>query len=146
MNTRKRTDYIVVHCSATRPSQDIGLLEIDKWHRQRGFRKVGYHYIIRRDGTVELGRSLDEIGAHARGFNSRSVSICMVGGVAEDNVKQAENNFTPAQFSALSNLTDTLKELYNEAEVIGHRDLPNVAKDCPSFNVKEWLLDTTSKT
>ena len=70
MSERKDTDYIVIHCSATKPSMDhVDAKEIDRWHRQRGWRKIGYHWVIRRDGIVEEGRELGEVGAHARGFN-----------------------------------------------------------------------------
>ena len=61
---RRKTDFIVVHCAATSPSMDIGLKEIDRWHRARGFLKVGYHFIIRRDGALEEGRQLHEPGVH----------------------------------------------------------------------------------
>ena len=81
MAKRQDTDYIIIHCSATPPSMDVGAKEIDKWHRQRGWRKIGYHYVITRDGDIQEGRELDEIGAHCRGLNSTSVGVCLVGGV-----------------------------------------------------------------
>ncbi len=127
----------MVHCSATRSSQDIGAAEIRKWHRNRGWFDIGYHFVIRRDGTVEAGRSIDRPGAHARGFNHISLGVCLVGGVAGDG-KTAENNFTEAQFSSLKSLLRGLKASYPDAEVLGHRDLPHVYKACPSFDVREW--------
>ena len=75
--------------------------EIDRWHRERGWLKIGYHFVIKRDGTIEEGRHVDEVGAHAKGHNSTSVSVCMIGGVAEDNVQEAENNFWIEFYSAL---------------------------------------------
>ena len=60
---RKTTDYIIIHCSATRPSQDIGFEEINRWHRAKGWLSCGYHRIIRQNGTVEQGRQDDEVGA-----------------------------------------------------------------------------------
>lgn len=132
-------EYIVVHCSATKPTMDIGVEEIDRWHRQRGFLKVGYHYVIRRDGTVEQGREELEYGAHVKGFNNVSVSICLVGGV--DASLDAENNFTKKQFDSLQRLLNDMGIKYPDAEVLGHRDLPNVKKDCPSFDVKKWLAN-----
>lgn len=132
----QQVNYLVVHCAATKPSMDIGVKEIDKWHRERGFFKVGYHVVIRRDGRIEYGRAQDEIGAHARGFNSKSLAVCLVGGV-NDNLK-AENNFTPEQFIALRYQLALWKLKYPEAEILGHRDLPKVSKECPSFDVKEW--------
>lgn len=70
--------YIVVHCSATKPVQDIGRKEIDIMHKERGFDEVGYHFIIRQNGVIESGRSLDKVGAHASGHNSHSWGESMV--------------------------------------------------------------------
>jgi N-acetylmuramoyl-L-alanine amidase len=142
MAVRKVTDYIVIHCSATRPSMDIGAKEIDKWHRAppRNWSKIGYHYIIRRDGTLETGRRENEVGAHAEGFNSNSVSVCWVGGVEEDSLG-AEDNRTPEQKARLVKVVDWLKGRYPNAKIVGHRDLPNVKKACPSFDVSDWLKE-----
>jgi len=118
---------------------NIGAAEIDRWHRQKGWRKIGYHFVIKRDGTIEPGRGLTEIGAHAAGYNSVSIGICLVGGVSEQDVKKAENNFTTPQMKALRYLLSNLLDIsFPKAEVLGHRDLPGVAKDCPSFDVKKW--------
>ena len=76
---RRETRDIVVHCSATPPKMDIGVREIRTWHIKRGFVDVGYHYVIRRDGSVETGRPHDTQGAHVRSFNKFSVGICLVG-------------------------------------------------------------------
>ncbi|WP_085589327.1 N-acetylmuramoyl-L-alanine amidase [Pseudomonas sp. B14(2017)] len=133
---RVRTDLIVVHCAATKPGMDIGLREIRMWHRQRGFLDVGYHLIIRRDGTVEHGRDIGVIGAHVKGHNSTSVGICMVGGV--DDAMEPQNNFTDAQFATLREQLRDLERTYPEARVVGHNELDD-GKACPSFNVQEWL-------
>lgn len=133
---RKTTDWLVVHCAATRPTQDIGAKEIFSWHRAKGYIAIGYHYVIRRDGTLETGRPDDVIGAHAVGANANSVGICMVGGV--DDKLQPENNFTPAQFITLKSLLSTLKTKYPTAQIIGHRDVPGTKKACPSFDAKGW--------
>ena len=138
MEPRKSTDYIVIHCAATKASMDIGLTEIRKWHVQdNGWRDVGYHYIIRRNGEVELGRSNRDTGAHAAGYNHKSVSVCMVGGMAEDN--SAENNFTAQQWTALLDLVKQLKSNYPNADVIGHNEISE--KECPSFDVQKWKED-----
>ena len=138
MEPRKSTDYIVIHCAATKASMDIGLTEIRKWHVQdNGWRDVGYHYIIRRNGEVELGRSIRDTGAHAAGYNHKSVSVCMVGGMAEDN--SAENNFTAQQWTALLDLVKQLKSNYPDADVIGHIEISE--KECPSFDVQKWKED-----
>lgn len=135
---RASTNWIAIHCSATRPSQNIDANEIGRWHRQRGFAGIGYHYVIKRDGTVERGRPEDTVGAHVSGFNGTSIGICLVGGVSEKDVTKAENNFTPAQFAALKTLIADLRTRYPKARVQGHRDFPGVAKACPSFNARAW--------
>ena len=135
MEPRSSTEYLVVHCSATKPSMDIGLREIKRWHvDDNGWRDVGYHYIIRRNGEVELGRSNRDTGAHAAGYNHKSISLCMVGGMAEDN--SAENNFTAQQWTALLDLVKQIKVDYPEANVIGHNEISE--KECPSFDVQKW--------
>ena len=135
MEPRSSTEYLVVHCSATKPSMDIGLREIKRWHvDDNGWRDVGYHYIIRRNGEVELGRSNRDTGAHAAGYIHKSISLCMVGGMAEDN--SAENNFTAQQWTALLDLVKQIKVDYPEANVIGHNEISE--KECPSFDVQKW--------
>ena len=142
MAKRKETKYIAVHCAATPAGIDIGVKEIDRWHRQKGFLKVGYHFVIRRTGQIELGRDEDEIGAHVQGYNAVSIGVCLVGGVDADDVSKAENNFTKEQFSTLRTLLERLQIQYPDAEVLGHRDFPDVAKACPSFDVRAWLKST----
>lgn len=134
MQKRSETEKIIIHCSATKPSQDIGSNDIDRWHRERGWLKIGYHLVIPRDGTLELGRDLDEVGAHAYGHNAKSVGVCMVGGIDEDG--QPDDNFTIEQWNTLDIVIDYLELLYPDAEVIGHNDVSD--KACPSFDVGEW--------
>lgn len=133
-----RVDWLVIHCAATPADLDVGVVEIRRWHMQKGYSDVGYHYVIRRDGTVEKGRTDTTPGAHAKGYNVYSLGICLVGGLKKGTTK-AENNFTDAQFAALWDLLRGLMGRYPEAEVLGHRDLPGVNKACPSFEVRAWL-------
>lgn len=133
---RTHTDLIVVHCAATKPSMDIGLREIRQWHVQQGWLDVGYHFIIRRDGTVELGRPVGVVGSHVKGKNSVSVGVCLVGGINDKG--QPDNNFEPVQFAALKSKLAELQALYPSAKICGHRDLDS-GKACPSFDVKAWL-------
>ena len=128
--------YIVVHCSATPANRDIGVEAIRKMHKLRGFLDVGYHYVIRRNGATEKGRPDDRPGAHARGFNQHSLSICLVGGVTQD--LDAEDNFNERQYETLEKLLRELKATYPDALILGHRDLPRVNKACPCFDVEEW--------
>ena len=136
---REKTDFIAIHCSATGPKQDFGAADIDKWHRAKGWKCIGYHYVIRRNGTVEEGREELTIGAHVENWNSVSIGVCLVGGVDANDPKKAVNNFTPEQFASLKQLLVDLKIRYPSAIIQGHRDFPKVAKACPCFSVAEWL-------
>ncbi len=131
--------HIVVHCSATRRSMDIGAKEIRKWHKDKGWNDIGYHYVIRRDGSVEKGRKENVIGAHVKGYNKHSIGICMVGGV--DGYNDPQDNFTSDQYETLRLLIDGQKEKHPKAKVLGHRDFPNVNKACPCFDVIPWYAD-----
>ena len=133
---RTATDLIVVHCAATKSSMDIGVREIRQWHVQQGWLDVGYHFVIRRDGSVEEGRPVNVVGSHVRGKNSVSVGICLVGGINDKG--QPDNNFTPVQFAALKAKLAEVQALYPKAKICGHRDLDS-GKACPSFDVKAWL-------
>ena len=136
MSIRRTTDYIAIHCSATKPTQDIGASEIRKWHTEdRGFSDIGYHQVIRRSGAIELGRSLHVSGAHVKGYNSVSVGICLVGGI--DKNGNPTDNFTEKQMESLDATIDYLKKIYPNAIVQGHRDFPGVTKACPCFDAKE---------
>lgn len=130
--------FIVVHCSATGPRVDVGLKEVDQWHRLRGFTRVGYHYIIRRDGSLEPGRSLRERGAHVEGHNHESVGVCLIGGTDGTKLNRPQANFTPHQLLTLRTLLGSLVAVFPGAGVVGHRDMPGVAKACPSFDVPRW--------
>lgn len=140
LSPRKTTDFIAVHCSASLPDPATDAKVIDRWHRQRGFLMIGYHFVIKTDGTVEPGRDEDSIGAHVEGYNARSIGVCMVGGVdANGPAGKPVNNFTPAQFTSLTRLLMELRRKYPKVVIQGHRDFPNVAKACPSFDVKPWV-------
>lgn len=148
-----KPEMIVVHCSATREGANFKADDIDKWHRNRGFRKIGYHYVIDLDGTIERGRDENEEGAHATGYNDRSIGICYVGGVEKDG-RTAKDTRTPEQKKAMKMLIEDLCARYERAGtpikyVVGHRDLSvdlngdgeiesnEYMKECPSFNVMD---------
>nr|WP_250808748.1 N-acetylmuramoyl-L-alanine amidase [Neorhizobium tomejilense] len=137
---RKSTAYLVVHCSATQPKSDIGAKEIRQWHREKGWIDIGYHFVIRRDGRIEVGRPENTVGAHVENYNSASIGICMVGGI--NAAGKSEDNFTPAQYAALATKLRELKAKYPGVTVQGHRDFPNVKKDCPCFDVRKWINQT----
>ena len=134
----RTVEYIVVHCSATKEDQDFGASDIDRWHRQRGWTQIGYHYVIKRSGYLESGRPENMPGAHARGFNHKSIGICLIGGVGEDG-KTPEASFTEEQLHTLTHLVKGLEFVYYQADVVGHRDLPRVRKGCPSFDVAHFF-------
>ena len=135
----RKIDYIVIHCSATREDCDLtpGALELE--HRRRGFRGIGYHYYIRRDGTTVLTRPLELVGAHVKGYNKHSIGICYEGGL--DGDRRPADTRTPAQKAALSQLLQELGRQFPAALTVGHRDL-NPQKACPSFDAaKEYKKD-----
>ena len=132
----KSVDQLIVHCSATRPDQDIGVEEITRWHRMRGWLTIGYHYVIRRDGVLEEGRPTTQPGAHAKGYNHTSLGICLVGGLDAKGIPNG--TYTEEQFETLSALLKQLKQTFPKAKILGHRDLPDVVKACPCFDVMDW--------
>lgn len=141
MSERKRTDLIVIHCSATPPENNVTAKDIDRWHRAEGWTKIGYHFVIKRDGVVETGRDLLEIGAHCfppAGINSRSVGVCLVGGISDAKTKTPENNFTEVQWESLKKLVEDLRKRWPATNIVGHRDLSH-DRACPSFEVSDWV-------
>ena len=131
---RKETNAIFVHCSATKPSQDVGVREIAQWHKEKGWLAIGYHFVIRRDGTVEAGREQSAVGSHVANYNHDSVGVCLVGGI-DDKGKFAAN-FTPAQMQSLRSLLVELKFQYPGSILRAHHDV--APKACPSFDLKRW--------
>ena len=135
MNTRKIKE-IIVHCSATPEGKDYSVDTIRKWHLQRGFSDIGYHYIIYRDGSIHTGRDESVIGAHCKGHNSNSIGVCYIGGVAADG-KTPKDTRTIEQKQSLVKLLKELKTKYPQASIHGHRDFSS--KACPSFDAtKEY--------
>lgn len=161
LSVLKSIKYIVIHCSATKATQKVDATVIHAMHLARKFACIGYHYVINRDGTVQKGRPNSFAGAHVNGHNSHSLGICMVGGL--DANGKPENNYTDAQFLSLRMLLLDLNDEYPSLKiaspdghgsvVLGHRDLSpdkngdgvisktEWIKDCPCFNVKEWVKD-----
>ena len=131
-------EYFIIHCAATGPSHDVDLAEVRGWHLQRGFIREGYHHFIKRDGTIENGRPHTMHGAHAKRYNTRSLGICMAGGVMEKDGKTPEPNFTEAQHRTLIAKLNDLAWQYGPKLIIGHNDTWPTA--CPTFDVKEWAL------
>lgn len=153
MTRRTQTNFIVVHCSATKPSQHITIQTVREWHIARGWGDVGYHFFIRRDGVIEAGRHPDQVGAHVSGHNTDTVSICMAGGLDENGKAFLDSPelFTLAQWESARLLVGALKRMYPSARILGHRDLspdlnhdgkitPNeYLKSCPGFDTEAEL-------
>ena len=145
----RNIDSIIVHCSATKAGQDFTATDIDRWHRERGFNGIGYHYVIRLDGKLEKGRDVALAGAHCKGWNERSVGICYIGGL-DENGRPADTR-TNAQKRVLYQIIIDLQREYNILQVLGHRDTsPDLngdgviepyeyVKACPCFDVREFL-------
>jgi N-acetylmuramoyl-L-alanine amidase len=146
---RSRTDALVIHCTATLAHQDFRRKEINSMHIRRGFRQIGYHYLICLDGRVESGRKPDEVGAHVSGFNDTTLGIAYVGGLRSEDAKPIDTR-TPEQSASLLKLCKQLLKKYPNAVVLGHRDLsPDLDRDgvvephewmkqCPCFNAGPW--------
>ena len=150
---RTRTDWIIIHCSATKPSQSVGVDRIREWHMSppRNWSDVGYHFVIRRDGALELGRPLHLVGAHCAGYNSTSVGVCLEGGLLETGgPAEGLEHFTAEQAATLHLVINFLRMAYPGVTVRGHRDFsPDLdgdgkisksewMKHCPCFNVREY--------
>lgn len=123
-------DKIIVHCSDTPKAMDIGVKEIRVWHvKDNGWSDIGYHYVIKQDGTVEEGRPLRLAGAHCKGYNSTSIGICLIG----------RDSFTAEQFQSLNKLIKRFQKEFGITDVKGHCYYDN-GKTCPNFNVEEELM------
>lgn len=143
----RKITHIVIHCTATVQGKHFTADDIDTWHKQRGWKGIGYHYVIGIDGTIEEGRPEHKIGAHVKGHNRNTIGIVYVGGL---NRRLApKDTRTRKQKRAMKNLLYILKDRYPEAEIVGHRDFSEdingngkiepfeFIKACPCFDVKK---------
>ncbi len=158
----RKIELLVIHCTASKNGDSLFRTEggvqispveiVDRWHRERGFLRqgaaraslnpnlssIGYHWLIGIDGTRYSGRAASETGAHARPVNAHSLGICMVG----------TDRFTAAQWAALADVVRRLSLQYRIPiardprglrGVCGHNEIPEVAKACPGFSVRDWI-------
>ena len=124
--------YIIVHCSATREDRDYTVEQLRRDHLARGFIDIGYHYYIRKDGTVTRHRRLTEVGAHCRPFNRCSIGICYEGGL--DANGKPKDTRTLEQRGAIITLLIELKRKFPNAMIRGHNEMPgSVPKACPCY-------------
>ena len=131
--------FLVIHCSATPEGKDYTVEDIDRWHKQRGFKKIGYHYVIYRDGSIHKGRNDNENGAHCIGYNSKSLGICYIGGMDVNN-KYTRDTRTVEQKESLYKLVKELMEKYNITldKVHCHNELCGFTKACPCFSINQF--------
>jgi len=136
---------ITIHCSASPNGKSFRIADCDSWHKERGFQRnarwmnlyrpelkhVGYQYWIGIDGLVEKGRECEETGAHVAGHNTNNIGICMCG----------TNKFSKAQWNALTLLVSDLIKAYPITTILGHKEWPDVHKECPGFDVPSWFVD-----
>ncbi len=138
---------IVIHCTASPVIRDYTAADIRRMHvRDRGWADIGYHYVVRLDGTIEPGRDVDTIGAHVSGYNAHSIGIVYVGGIGHDG--KARDTRTENQKNALLNLLLMLRKIYPNARISGHRDFSpdkngngiiepcEWIKECPCFDAR----------
>lgn len=140
----REINEIFIHCAATKPqwmisaTADQKVAEIRRWHvEERGWRDIGYHFVIDRSGDTVEGRPIEEIGAHVRGHNRNSIGICLVGGWGGATTDQFEEHFTELQRQALWKLLDDLTAQFPNARIRGHNEV--AAKACPCFDVSEFI-------
>lgn len=137
--SKRRIDYIVVHCSDTPDGRNNTVDDIRRWHTTpkplgNGWSDIGYHYVIHLDGSVHEGRNVDLIGSHCQGYNTNSIGICYVGGRSKSGGNK--DTRTQEQKDALLKLLTDMRKLYPYAHIVGHCDLDKHGKTCPNFNAK----------
>ena len=142
--------YLVVHCTATPETMWIDAKRIRDWHTDpkpqgNGWSRPGYHDLIIRNGKIQTLNSIKSRGIHVRGYNSRSVAVCLVGGSEDGDDApgwqgEPSYNFEDVQIDTLIITLNYLQLKFPRAEIVGHRDLDD-KKACPSFDVRQWWLD-----
>ena len=133
----RSVNLIVIHCSATRCNRRFTVDMLKACHNARfGNKGIGYHYYIERDGHLYQTRDESLVGMHARHYNAHSIGICYEGGLNKRGLPA--DTRTPEQRATLIALLRSLKEDYPQAEILGHRELEGVHKECPSFDCQEY--------
>ena len=123
--------FLIVHCSDTNSSKIENAEDIHEMHLSFGWHGIGYHKVIKRDGLIENGRPEYWIGAHAYGYNYKSLGVCLIG----------KKRFTEPQFKSLFTILKKWKLRYPSAKIIGHKDTHNTKKTCPNFDVIKWCKE-----
>lgn len=125
----RKITKIVIHCSDSPDDKDFNVDDIRQWHKKRGWNDVGYHFVITRSGELQLGRDIEIIGAHTRGYNSNSIGICWVG----------SKLISLEAYSTLVQICLKLLDKYNLSceNILGHSEL-NPHKTCPNLNMEKF--------
>lgn len=138
--SKRRIDYIIIHCSDTPEGRNDTINDIRRWHttpkpRGNGWNDIGYNLVVHLDGSIHIGRDINKVGAHCEGYNANSIGICYVGGKSAD-MKLNKDTRTPQQKASLVKLLKELRALYPNAKIVGHKDLDKKGKTCPNFDAK----------
>ena len=133
----RKINSIILHCTATPEGKDYTVEDITRWHKERGFRTIGYHYVIYRDGSVHKGRKNSEIGAHCTGKNANSIGVVYIGGMTSDN-KKPKDTRTTEQHKSLLELVQKLMRMYNLTIQDVHCHNEFAKKSCPCFNIADF--------
>ena len=126
----RKINEIIVHCTATFPEQVVTVADVTRWHRQLGWKTIGYHYLVTLAAEIQTGRPIEEAGAHCKGHNANSIGVCYVGGLNAEG--RPTDTRTPAQRQALKTLLKQLRAQFPNAKIHGHRDFAQ--KACPCFD------------
>lgn len=128
--------YIVVHCSATDPETSV--ISIERfWREKLGWKNPGYHFLIEYNGRIHKLLPIEKVANGVKGHNYNSIHVSYIGGI--DTNGKAKDTRSLAQKSAMVEVLRDLKRQFPDAVILGHRDFPGVAKDCPSFDVSAWI-------
>lgn len=135
--SRRQIDGIVIHCTATKPGQDLTVEDVRRMHKAKGWSDIGYHYLVRLDGHIETGRDVDIIGAHVSGHNAHTIGVCYVGGL--DATGNPYDTRTYNQKQSMLNLLKMLRAAYPKAIIKGHRDYSPDKNNNGCIEPSEWI-------
>lgn len=130
-------NLVIWHCSATMEGEEFSVYDIDRWHKARGFRKVGYHIVVLLDGSLQFGREIWEVGAHAKGHNRNSIGVCYIGGLDKDG--KPKDTRTPAQRAAMKRIRQWLDYEHQHPKHVGHRDMSVDLNGDGVITAQEWM-------
>lgn len=135
LKTSRSISEIIVHCAATPEGKNFTVEQIRNWHvNGRGWKDIGYHFVIYLDGSIHAGRPVEQVGAHCLNHNQHSIGVCYIGGCTAEG-KKAKDTRTPAQKKVLLELLTELRSIYPKARIHSHSDFAN--KACPAFNATQ---------